>query len=51
MKHLLKLLFPLHLFPLHRHVFDSANGVDDFGDLLVLNCKCGAGRVYKAGAQ
>ena len=52
MKHLLKLSLRASLFPPHRHIFDSANGVDDFGDVIRFRCKCGAGRlVWKAGAQ
>ena len=33
----------------HSHVFDSANGIDFYGDLIVLSCSCGAGRVFSRG--
>jgi hypothetical protein len=30
----------------HVHVFDSDNGVERFGDLFLLKCECGLGRVF-----
>ena len=30
----------------HVHVFDSENGVERYGLINVLTCRCGAGRVF-----
>ena len=30
----------------HKHVFDSRHGIERYGDLIVLHCSCGVGRVY-----
>ena len=32
----------------HHHVFDSDVSAEQYGTLIVLGCRCGAGRVYAA---
>ena len=34
--------------PTHRHVFDTDNGIDRYGNLVVLQCACGVARVFGA---
>ena len=30
----------------HKHVYDSVNGMDQFGPISVLKCSCGLGKVF-----
>jgi hypothetical protein len=35
----------------HRHVFDSENGLERYGTLVVLKCECSVGRVFSQGGH